>query len=140
MDANECCSVCLAPYSEPVVLIHCKHRFCKICILEWGVDRAARCPLCRAPIMDMIPVSRETMAFSPFYEMGLVVENFFDEDDLVVSSSLGASMIAGVRYGDRICEVDGYTMRSLEELLATVQRVRAEERLCLVSFYIDLTA
>lgn len=137
MDDEDECSVCLSSCVQPVRLTHCRHVFCRPCILEWGVDHVARCPLCRAPIMDPIYVRPDAVAFSPFYSIGLVVDLDAEAEVFVVSSSLGAGMAMGVRYGDRIAMVDGCVVDSLDELLDVVESTRREERMCILLFERD---
>ena len=42
------CPICLNSFRKPVILIHCRHIFCQLCIKKW-VQSHCNCPICRRP-------------------------------------------------------------------------------------------
>ncbi|KAH1182964.1 hypothetical protein KIL84_004456 [Mauremys mutica] len=64
------CSVCLASFNDPVILIKCGHNFCRSCITQYCQESRTSppypCPQCRAPF--------QAGEFQPNRELRNVVE------------------------------------------------------------------
>ena len=56
METADCCSICLGPKKNPVVLPACAHSFCRLCLAEVREKcmpgAADACPLCRTPLPE----------------------------------------------------------------------------------------
>ncbi|XP_039373233.1 tripartite motif-containing protein 10-like [Mauremys reevesii] len=50
------CSICLASFNDPVILIKCGHNFCRACITQYCQESETspryRCPQCRKPFRE----------------------------------------------------------------------------------------
>lgn len=56
-DANnkDVCPICLCEYEVPAMVDQCFHKFCFLCILQWGqVGDVPRCPLCKQNFVSLI--------------------------------------------------------------------------------------
>lgn len=54
MEDELSCSVCFGVMVRPVCTLECTHKFCAVCLLQWGADKnVLTCPMCRAVIRNI---------------------------------------------------------------------------------------
>lgn len=75
------CTICMDLVSEPLVIKHCLHFFCKKCIDKNILQFKKECPLCKIPLRT----KRETRYYDKLRDiMGLVKSQMNDYSNLEI--------------------------------------------------------